>query len=129
MGGIQKLSYLPDAHNDFIFAVIGEEFGLVGTTAVILAFGVVAWRGLRTALVAPDRFGSLLALGLTMMVTIQALVNLSMVIGLLPTKGIPLPFLSSGGSSLIVNLVAIGILLNISQQSSSLAVGSLEARG
>jgi cell division protein FtsW len=129
MGGVQKTSYLPEPHNDFIFAVIGEEFGLVGTTLVVLCFAIIVWRGLRTALVAPDRFGSLLAIGLTMMVTAQALVNMSMVIGLLPTKGIPLPFLSNGGSSLIANMVAIGILLNISQQSSPTAAGSLEARG
>jgi cell division protein FtsW len=129
MGGVQKASYLPEPHNDFIFAVVGEEFGLFGTTAILLGFSVIAWRGLRTALVAPDRFGSLLAIGLTMMVTCQALVNLSMVVGLLPTKGIPLPFLSSGGSSLLVNMVAVGVLLNISQQSSPGAVGSLEARG
>jgi len=129
MGGQQKVSYLPEAHNAFIFAVIGEEFGLLGTTAVLLCFGVIAWRGLRTALVAPDRFGSLLAIGLTMMVVCQALVNLSMVVGLLPTKGIPLPFLSHGGTSLMVNMVAVGVLLNISQQSSPAAVGSLEARG
>jgi cell division protein FtsW len=128
MGGVQKVSYLPEPHNDFIFAVIGEEFGLIGATAIIICFGVIAWRGLRTSVVAPDRFGSLLALGLTMMVSLQALVNLSMVIGLLPTKGIPLPFLSNGGSSLIVNMVAIGVLLNISQQSSSVVVGSLEGR-
>ncbi len=129
MGGAQKGAYLPEAHNDFIFAVIGEEFGLIGTTLTIVCFGIIAWRGLRTALVASDRFGSLVAIGLTMMVTCQAFVNLSMVIGLLPTKGIPLPFLSNGGSSLIVNMVAVGILLNISQQSSPAAVGSLEARG
>ena len=129
MAGVQKASYLPEPHNDFIFAVVGEEFGLFGTTAILLGFAVIAWRGLRTALVAPDRFGSLLAIGLTMMVTCQALVNLSMVVGLLPTKGIPLPFLSSGGSSLLVNMVAVGVLLNISQQSSPGAVGSLEARG
>ncbi len=129
MGGVQKASYLPEAHNDFIFAVIGEEFGLLGTTATLICFAVIAWRGLRTALVAPDRFGSLLAVGLTMMVSFQALVNVSMVVGLLPTKGIPLPFLSNGGSSLIVNMVAVAILLNISQQASPSAAGSLEARG
>lgn len=129
MAGVQKASYLPEPHNDFIFAVVGEEFGLFGTTAILLGFSIIAWRGLRTALVAPDRFGCLLAIGLTMMVTCQALVNLSMVVGLLPTKGIPLPFLSSGGSSLLVNMVAVGVLLNISQQSSPGAVGSLEARG
>jgi cell division protein FtsW len=129
MGGVQKTSYLPESHNDFIFAVAGEEFGLVGTTAILLTFAVIAWRGLRTALLAPDRFGSLLAIGLTMLLTCQAFVNLSMVVGLLPTKGIPLPFLSSGGSSLIVSMVAMGVLLNISQQSSSGSIGSIEARG
>ncbi len=121
MGGVQKLFYIPEPHTDYIFAVIAEELGLVGTTVVVLCFAVIAWRGLRTALVAPDRFGSLLALGLTSMVAIQALFNMSVVVGLLPTKGIPLPFVSNGGSSLIVNLVAMGILLNISQQASATA--------
>lgn len=129
MGGVQKTSYLPEPHNDFIFAVIGEEFGLLGTTLVLLSFAIIAWRGLRTALIAPDRFGALVAVGLTMIVTCQALVNLSMVVGLLPTKGIPLPFLSHGGSSLLVTMAAIGILLNISQRASPTALGSLEARG
>jgi cell division protein FtsW len=115
MGGVQKTSYLPESHNDFIFAVAGEEFGLIGTTAILLTFAVIAWRGLRTALLAPDRFGSLLAIGLTMLLTCQAFVNLSMVVGLLPTKGIPLPFLSYGGSSMVVSLVACGVLLNVSQ--------------
>jgi cell division protein FtsW len=121
MGGVQKLFYLPEAHNDFIFAVIAEEVGLIGSTVVLAAFVVIAWRGMRTALVAPDRFGSLLAVGLTMMIVLQALVNMSMVIGLLPPKGIPLPFVSSGGSSLVINLVAMGMLLNISQQASATA--------
>lgn len=128
MAGVQKISYLPEAHNDFIFAVIGEEFGLIGTTVTLLCFGVIAWRGLRTALVAPDRFGSLLAIGLTMMVALQALVNMSVVIGLLPPKGIPLPLVSNGGSSLVVTLAAVGILLNISQQSSPTAAAAIEAR-
>ena len=115
MGGIQKLFYLPEPHNDFIFAVIAEELGFVGATLVVLCFAVIAWRGLRTATSAPDRFGALLAMGITMMVVAQALVNLSVVLGLMPTKGIPLPLVSSGGSSLLVNLAAIGVLLNISQ--------------
>lgn len=115
MGGVQKLFYLPEPHNDFIFAVISEELGFVGASMVVACFGVIAWRGLRAAASAPDRFGSLLALGITMMVVAQALVNVSVVLGLLPTKGIPLPLVSSGGSSLLVNLASIGVLLNISQ--------------
>jgi cell division protein FtsW len=126
MGGVQKLFYIPEPHTDYIFAVIAEELGLIGTTVVVLCFAVIAWRGLRTALVAPDRFGALLALGLTAMVAVQALFNMSVVVGLLPTKGIPLPFVSNGGSSLVVNLLAMGMLLNISQQASAsaaLAIG------
>jgi len=118
MGGIQKLYYVPEAHTDFIYAVVGEELGLIGTTVILVCFALIAWRGLRTALRAPDRFGSLLAIGLTLMIVLQAFVNVSVVVGLLPTKGIPLPFVSNGGSSLAVSLVAMGILINISQQSS-----------
>lgn len=129
MGGIQKLFYIPEPHTDYIFAVIGEELGLVGTSAVLLCFAVIAWRGLRTSLVAPDRFGSLLALGLTSMVVWQALFNMSVVLGMLPTKGIPLPFVSNGGSSLVVNLVAMGILLNVSQQASSTAALAIDRPG
>jgi cell division protein FtsW len=119
MAGVEKLYYLPEPHTDFIYAVIGEELGLVGTTVVLAAFAVIAWRGLRASLLAPDRFGSLLALGITMMVVLQALVNISVVTKLLPTKGIPLPFVSAGGSSLLISMVAMGILLNISQHSSA----------
>jgi len=126
MGGVQKLFYIPEPHTDYIFAVIAEELGLIGTTVILVCFAVIAWRGLRTALVAPDRFGSLLALGLTAMVAAQALTNMSVVIGLLPTKGIPLPFVSNGGSSLLVNLVAMGILLNISQQASPIAALTID---
>jgi cell division protein FtsW len=115
MGGIQKLFYLPEPQTDFIFAVISEELGLIGATIVVACFGVIAWRGLRAATTAPDRFGAFLALGITTMVVAQALVNLSVVLGLMPTKGIPLPLVSNGGSSLLVNLAAIGVLLNISQ--------------
>jgi cell division protein FtsW len=118
MAGVQKLFYIPEPHTDFIFAVIGEELGLVGTTLVLVCFVVICWRGLRAAVLAPDRFGALLALGLTTMVTLQALVNVSVVIDLLPTEGIPLPLVSNGGSSLLINLVGMGILLNISQQGS-----------
>jgi len=119
MNGVQKLFYLPEPHTDFIYAVISEELGLVGATVVLLCFAVVAWRGLRVAVNAPDAFGAFLALGLTTMVAIQALVNISVVLGLMPTKGTPLPFVSAGGSSLVINLVGMGILLNVSQHAAS----------
>jgi cell division protein FtsW len=118
MEGKQKLFYLPEAHTDFIFAVIGEEIGLIGTFFVLALFMVFLWRGLRTATRCPDRYGFFLAIGITVMVAVQALINMSVVLGLMPTKGIPLPFLSYGGSSFVVMLAAVGILLNISQQSS-----------
>jgi cell division protein FtsW len=119
MGGVQKLFYLPEPHTDFIFAVISEELGLVGATLIVACFCVIAWRGLRAATAAPDAFGSLLAIGLTMMIVLQAFVNISVVMSLLPTKGITLPLVSNGGSSLLVNLVAMGMLLNISQHAST----------
>jgi len=119
MNGVQKLFYLPEPHSDFIYSVISEELGLVGATAVILCFAVITWRGLRAALRAPDSFGAFLAIGLTTMIAVQALVNMSVVLGLMPTKGIPLPFVSAGGSSLLVNLIGMGILLNVSQHASS----------
>jgi cell division protein FtsW len=119
MNGVQKLFYLPEPHTDFIYSVIAEELGLIGATAVLICFCVVTWRGLRVALRAPDSFGSFLALGLTTMVAVQAFVNISVVLGLMPTKGIPLPFVSNGGSSLLINLVGMGILLNVSQHASS----------
>ena len=115
MAGVQKLFYLPEPHTDFIYAVIGEELGLAGTTVVLLCFVVIAWRGLRIAMHAPDRFGSFLAIGLTMMIAVQAFFNISVVLGLVPTKGIPLPFVSAGGSSLLISLLGMGILLNVSQ--------------
>ncbi len=119
MAGVQKLFYLPDPHTDFIYAVIAEETGLFGATAVLLCFGVIVWRGLHITAAAPDRFGVLLALGLTMMVAFQAFVNISVVLGLMPTKGIPLPFVSAGGSSLLVSLLGMGMLLNVSQHAST----------
>jgi cell division protein FtsW len=118
MEGKQKLFYLPEAHTDFIFAVVGEELGMIGTWALLCLFTAFFWRGLRTSMRAPDPFGFYMALGITTMVCVQAFINMSMVLGLLPTKGIPLPFLSYGGSSFIVMLAAVGILLNVSQQSS-----------
>jgi cell division protein FtsW len=129
MDGRQKITFLPEPHNDFIFSVIGEELGLIGATAVLLCFVVIAWRGLRTALVAPDRFGALMAVGLTTMVTLQALVNMGVVLSLLPAKGIPLPIISAGGSSFVANLAALGILVNISQQASPTAGRALEPAG
>jgi cell division protein FtsW len=117
MNGVQKLFYLPEPFTDFIFAVISEEMGLIGATLVVLCFCVIAWRGLRTAMRAPDSFGAFLALGITMMLVLQAFVNISVVLGLMPTKGIPLPLVSNGGSSMLINLLAVGVLLNISQHS------------
>jgi cell division protein FtsW len=119
MNGVQKLFYLPEPHTDFIYSVISEELGLIGATAVLICFCVITWRGLRIALRAPDSFGAFLALGLTTMVAVQAFVNISVVLGLMPTKGIPLPFVSAGGSSLLINLLGMGILLNVSQHASS----------
>jgi cell division protein FtsW len=114
--GKQKMLFLPFAHSDFIFAVIGEELGLLGTLTVLLIFAVFLWRGIRTSLLAPDRFGRLLSLGIVTGIVAQALFNISVVLSLVPTKGIPLPFISYGGSSLVPTLAAVGILLNISQQ-------------
>jgi cell division protein FtsW len=119
MAGVQKLFYLPYPHTDFIYAVIGEELGLLGATIVLACFCVIAWRGLRTSMRAPDRFGAFLALGLTAMIVVQAFFNISVVLGLLPTKGIPLPFVSFGGSSLLMSMVGMGILLNVSQHAST----------
>ena len=119
MAGVQKLFYLPYPHTDFIYAVIAEETGLVGATVILLCFCMITWRGLRVAALAPDRFGAMLALGLTAMVVCQAFLNISVVLGLLPTKGTPLPFVSSGGSSLLVCLFSMGVLLNISQHASA----------
>jgi len=119
MGGVQKLFYLPEPHNDFIYSVISEELGLIGATVVLACFCIITWRGMRTALRAPDRFGAFLAIGLTTMIAFQAFFNISVVLGMLPTKGIPLPFVSYGGSSLLINCLGMGILLNVSQHASS----------
>jgi cell division protein FtsW len=111
--GVQKVFYLPEAHTDMIFAIVGEELGLVGSTFVVLAFVAFAWAGLRIALTCRDPFGKRLAAGLTLLVCGQAGVNLCAVVGLAPLTGIPLPFVSSGGSSLLVGLASVGVLLNI----------------
>ena len=113
--GEQKLFYLPYPYSDFIFSVVGEELGLIGTLAVVLAFGFILWRGTRAGLNAADRFGMLLGFGLVTGVVVQALFNISVVTSILPAKGIPLPFISYGGSSVLVTLFAVGILLNISE--------------
>src|SRR5437868_300978 len=115
----QKLFYLPEAHTDFIYAVLCEELGFLGAAIVIALFAVYGWRGLRAAFGAPDGFGRLLAMGITAMVLFQTLINFAVVLGMVPTKGIPLPFISYGGSSLLVMLLATGVLLNISQQSTA----------
>jgi len=116
--GKQKMLFLPFAHSDFIFAVVGEELGLVGALAIVAVFALFLWRGVRTALLAPDRFGMLLSLGIVSGIVAQALFNMSVVLSMVPTKGIPLPFISYGGSSLVPTLASVGILLNISQHAS-----------
>ncbi|MDQ3253186.1 MAG: putative lipid II flippase FtsW [Acidobacteriota bacterium] len=113
--GRQKMFFLPYAHSDFIFAVVGEELGLLGALTVVGAFGLLLWRGMRAAMRAPDRFGMLLGLGIVTGIVAQALFNISVVLALVPTKGIPLPFISYGGSALVPTLFAVGVLLNISQ--------------
>jgi len=117
MEGKEKLFYLPEPHTDFIFSVLGEELGLAGCLAVVLLFATFLWRGVRTALRTEDRFGRFLAVGITSMVVVQAFINISVVLGLMPTKGIPLPLVSYGGSSLFITLGSIGVLLNITKQS------------
>jgi cell division protein FtsW len=114
--GRQKMLFLPFAHSDFIFAVVGEELGLVGALTLVAVFGLFLWRGVRAARRAPDRFGMLLGLGIVVGIVAQALFNMSVVLSLVPTKGIPLPFISYGGSSMMFTLVGVGVLLNISQQ-------------
>ena len=116
MEGKQKLFYLPEPHTDFIFAVTAEELGLVGSLLIVVLFAIFLWRGIRTALRTQDMFGRFLVVGITSMVVVQAFINISVVLGLMPTKGIPLPFISYGGSSLFVTLACVGVLLNISKQ-------------
>lgn len=111
-----KLFFLPEPYTDFIFSIIGEELGFLGASLIIFLFVIIAWRGLRIATRAPNQFGNLLAAGITFLITFQAVLNISIVTACLPTKGITLPFLSYGGSSLLFSLMAVGILLNISRQ-------------
>jgi cell division protein FtsW len=112
-GGRQKWGGLPNAHTDFIFSVVGEELGLIGAVLLLGLFFLLAWYGLRAATRSPDRFGSLMAIGITIWITSQAVINVGAVIGVLPVTGIPLPFVSYGGSSLVISMAAMGILLNI----------------
>ena len=116
MEGKQKLFYLPEPHTDFIFAVTAEELGLVGSLVAVLLFAIFLWRGIRTAARTQDMFGRFLAVGITSMVVVQAFINISVVLGLMPTKGIPLPLISYGGSSLFVTLACVGVLLNITKR-------------
>jgi cell division protein FtsW len=112
--GHQKLFFLPEAHTDFILAVVGEELGMAGMMAVLAAFAVLAWRGLRASMRARDPYGSYLAFGITCLFGLQAIVNMCVVLGLLPTKGLPLPFVSYGGTSLVMSLFMAGVLVNVS---------------
>jgi cell division protein FtsW len=116
MEGMQKLFYLPEASTDFIYANIAEELGFVGAMAIVVLFCVLAYRGLRTAFLSTDPFARLTAFGISTAILLQAFFNISVVLSLLPTKGIPLPFISSGGTSLFFTLSSIGILLNISKK-------------
>ena len=115
MNGRQKLLYLPEAHTDFIYAVAAEELGLIGSVGLLAGFLVIFWRGLRTAFRTRDDFGRYLALGVTMVVVVQGFINMSVVLGMMPTKGIPLPMISSGGSSLLSTLTSLGLLMNVSE--------------
>jgi len=115
MQGKQKLMFLPDAHTDFIFATVSEELGLCGSTVVILGFLVILWRGARLFLLARDDFGKYLALGVTVSIVVQALINMSVVVGIAPTKGFPLPMIRFGGSSLLSTLASLGMLLSVSE--------------
>ena len=117
MQGKQKILYLPEAHTDFIYAVVGEELGLWGCGAILAGFLVILWRGMQLCWVANDDFGRYLALGVTSSIVIQALINMSVVLGMGPTKGIPLPMISAGGSSLMSTLICLGVLLSVSEHS------------
>ena len=113
--GRQKYAYLPYPESDFIFAIVGEDFGLVGCLAVILLFAAFLWAGMRVALDCDDPFGCLLAAGITCMISVQAFINMGVVVGILPTTGLPLPFFSAGGTSLSITMAAVGIVLNVSR--------------
>lgn len=116
----QKCYYIPEPHNDFIFAVLGEELGLIGCTFVVVLFILFVWRGIVTAVRAKDTYGTLIATGITSVIAVQALINIAVVTGSIPVTGVPLPFISYGGSSLVLNMTAMGVLLNISRQRSNI---------
>ncbi len=111
----QKEGFLPESHTDFIYAIVGEEFGLIGCAGVLIAFVIILWRGVRASVLVPDDFGRYLALGITTTLVVQAFMNMSVVLGMMPTKGIPLPMISFGGSSLLSTLACLGILLSVSE--------------
>ena len=115
MNGRQKLLYLPEAHKDFIYAVAGEELGMIGSAGLLIGFSIIFWRGLRATLRTTDDFGRYLALGLTVVVVVQGFMHMSVVLGMMPTKGIPLPMISYGGSSLVSTLASLGMLMNVSE--------------
>jgi cell division protein FtsW len=115
MNGRQKLLYLPEAHKDFIYAVAGEEMGMIGSVGLLIGFSMIFWRGLRATLRIGDDFGRYLALGLTVVVVVQGFMHMSVVLGMMPTKGIPLPMISYGGSSLVSTLASLGMLMNVSE--------------
>jgi len=112
----QKLFYLPEPHTDFILSIVAEELGLVGLAVIVILFGLLVIRGIQVALHAPDLYSTYLALGITSFLGLQVMINMGVVMGLLPTKGLTLPFISYGGSSLVISLVSVGILLNISSR-------------
>lgn len=112
----QKTLYMPEPHNDFIFSIIGEELGLIGCLAILCIFGVLIWSGIRVALTARDNYGMLLAVGITSVIAVQVIINIAVVTGSMPVTGVPLPFISYGGTSLAITMAAVGILLNVSKQ-------------
>ncbi|OAA89258.1 lipid II flippase FtsW [Clostridium coskatii] len=115
----QKCYYIPEPHNDFIFSIIGEELGLIGCTVIVILFIVFVWRGIVIAIRAKDTYGTILATGITSVIAVQAIINIAVVTGAMPVTGVPLPFISYGGSALTINMIAVGILLNISRQTES----------
>ena len=124
----QKLFFLPMSDNDFVFSIIGEEFGFLGTTSIVVMFALLTWQGIRVCKTAPDPFGFSLSLGITVSLALQAAINIAVVTGSIPTKGLPLPFISTGGSSILLSMLGIGILLNIAKQSegADVSAGNIE---